>query len=136
MNITRNIITDLLPLYYSGECSEDTKLLVEKYLQNNPDFRQQANLLSQNPFPDRIPPNLNTDDEMKSLVRTRRLLRIRSYVMASAIFCSLAPFSFFSTEEKFYWLFSYSPTSALIYGILGICLWATYWVVKRKTHNL
>ena len=32
MDITRNVILDLLPLYLAGEVSSDTKKLVEQYL--------------------------------------------------------------------------------------------------------
>jgi len=136
MNVTKNIITDLLPLYFSEECSDDTKLLVEEYLQKNPELKQQAKNLSQNPFPDHIPQILKKEDEMRSLVKTRRLLKWRSSVMALAIFFSIAPFSFAYVQGKFYSMISESPTSALIYGGIGICFWITYFVIKRRTNSV
>jgi len=136
MNVTRDVITDLLPLYYSKECSRDTKLLVEEYLRTNPDFEEQMELLSQNPFPGSIPQQLNKEDEMKSLTKTQRLLKWRSYVMGFAIFFSLAPFSFLYTQGKLYMLLLESPPIALIYGILGIALWVIYFVIKRRTSDL
>jgi len=42
MNITREVMTDLLPVYFSGEASEDTKQLVENYFRENPDFERIA----------------------------------------------------------------------------------------------
>lgn len=42
MNITRDVMTDLLPVYFSGEASEDTKQLVENYFRENPDFERIA----------------------------------------------------------------------------------------------
>jgi len=42
MNITREVMTDLLPVYFSGEASEDTKNLVEEYFRENPDFERMA----------------------------------------------------------------------------------------------
>lgn len=42
MNITREVMTDLLPVYFSGEASEDTKQLVESYFRENPDFERIA----------------------------------------------------------------------------------------------
>jgi hypothetical protein len=42
MNVTRGIVTDLLPAYFSGEASEDTQRLVEDYFRENPDFEQMA----------------------------------------------------------------------------------------------
>ena len=38
MNITRDVITDLLPVYVSGEASHDTQALVEEFLRENPEF--------------------------------------------------------------------------------------------------
>jgi hypothetical protein len=38
MEITRNVILDLLPLYLADEVSDDTRLLVEKYLETNPEL--------------------------------------------------------------------------------------------------
>ena len=42
MNITREVMTDLVPAYFSGEASEDTKQLVEIYFRENPDFERIA----------------------------------------------------------------------------------------------
>jgi hypothetical protein len=136
MNVTKNIITDLLPLYYAEECSEDTKRLVEEYLQKNPEMKEQAKYFSQNPLPNQGPQHLTNNDEMKSLKKTRRLLKWRSSVMALAIFFSIAPFSFAYVQGKFYSMISESPVSALIYGGIGICFWITYFVVKRRTNSL
>jgi len=135
MNVTKEVITDLLPAYYADECSVDTKLLVEEFFKANPEFERQAKKL-QAPFPGAIPRGLTKEDEMRSLGKTRRLLRMRSSIMGFAIFCSLAPFSFLYTQGKFYWLFSESPTSAIIYGSLGVVLWIAYAVMKRKTSDL
>jgi hypothetical protein len=42
MNVTRDVMTDLLPVYFSGEASEDTKRLMEEYFRENPEFEQIA----------------------------------------------------------------------------------------------
>jgi hypothetical protein len=42
MNVTRQVITDLLPIYLSGEASGDTKLLVEDYFHQDPEFERIA----------------------------------------------------------------------------------------------
>ena len=135
MNITREVITDLLPGYFAKECSRESKLLVEEFFKANPEFEHEANEL-RTPFPRIIPPGLTKGDEMKSLGKTRRLLRMRSSILGSAILCSLAPFSFIYTQGKFYWILSESPTSAILYGIAGAALWVSYAVMKRKTNDL
>ena len=40
MNITREVVTDLLPIYFAGEASGDTKVLVEDYFRQDPDFER------------------------------------------------------------------------------------------------
>ena len=44
MEITRNVILDLLPLYLADEVSADTRALVEKYLETDPEL---ANIAEQ-----------------------------------------------------------------------------------------
>ena len=39
MTVTSDVILDLLPMYVAGEVSEDTRKLVEAYLEENPRFR-------------------------------------------------------------------------------------------------
>lgn len=42
MEVTRNVILDLLPLYLAGEVSQDTAALVEEYLKNDPELTRVA----------------------------------------------------------------------------------------------
>src|SRR5205814_4494726 len=35
MNVTREVVTDLLPIYFAGEASGDTKVLVEDYFRQD-----------------------------------------------------------------------------------------------------
>ncbi len=46
MDITRNVILDLMPLYLAGEVSADTKALIEEYLENDPELTQAAKKLA------------------------------------------------------------------------------------------
>lgn len=42
MNVTREVIKDLLPLYQEGEVSPDTRQLVEEYLAKDSELRDQV----------------------------------------------------------------------------------------------
>jgi len=46
MEITRNIILDLLPLYLAGEVSSDTQALVEKFLEDDQELANVAKQLA------------------------------------------------------------------------------------------
>ncbi len=136
MNISKDVIIDLMPLYFSEECSDDTKQLVEEYLKSNPDFEKWVKKLNKNPLPNDIPQNLQITDEMNSLLKTRRLLNARGIFMGFAIFFSLAPFSFFVSDEYSFFMLLDAPLSALFYAICSIPLWIGYFIVKRKSSDL
>lgn len=136
MTITKDVIADLLPLYISDECSPDTKLLIDEYLKANPEFAMQIKQFSQNPLPNSIPHRLNKEDEMKTLAKTQRLIKRRTWLMGFAIFCTLAPFSVLHTGEKTYWLFLESPGSASVYAVLAVIFWAGYFMTKRNLRGI
>ena len=77
MNITENIINDLMPAYFSGECSIDTKHIVEEYFQDHPEFARQSRKQYESPFADKSLPRLKAENEVKALRFTRRLIKIR-----------------------------------------------------------
>jgi anti-sigma factor RsiW len=42
MKVTREVIYDLLPSYFAGDASDDTRALVEAYFETDPEFAQMA----------------------------------------------------------------------------------------------
>jgi len=64
MNITRNVILDLLPLYVANEVSADTRALVEKYLETDSELANVAKQLAIMEKPKEIPAPVSQDDKM------------------------------------------------------------------------
>jgi hypothetical protein len=93
MNITREVMTDLLPVYFSGEASEDTKQLVEIYFRENPDFeriaRRAAMPLEQ--LRGAAPIRAEAEREKRDLQRARREFMRRRVVFGVALFFTCAP---------------------------------------------
>lgn len=94
--ITRDVITDLLPAYFSGEASADSRQLVESYLANYPDFAREVkkdwndslgNLAS-------VPLTLRPDQELAALGWTKRVIRARTWLLALALLLTLMPLTF------------------------------------------
>ncbi len=135
MKVTADVINDLLPIYASGECSGDTRLLVEEFMKANPGMRPATDTIEES-LSSSIHGHLTLNDELKSLKATRRRLKIRSSVMGLAIFFSIAPFSFIYTQGKLYSLISESPISAIVYGSLGVICWGIYFMMKRRSGNI
>jgi len=135
MNITKDIISDLLPLYAANECSADTRALVDDYLRQNPREAAEFRRILDTPVPG-IPIPAAGLDEMRALQAARRRLKQRSWAMSMAIFFSLAPFSFMHTDTRTYWLFLEAPKSALVYWVLGAVCWTVVLAFRRNSRDL
>ena len=134
MNVTRVIIYDLIPLYVANECSADTRALVEDYLQQNPRQAEELRRIMNTPIPGVVQPAKGLD-EVRAFREARRRLRRRSWLMAAAIFFSLAPFSFFSTGERTWWLLRDATGSALVYAAIGVVFWIIYAVDRYRSQS-
>jgi anti-sigma factor RsiW len=85
MDVTRNVILDLLPLYVADEVSEDTRALVEKYLETDPELAAAAKETAAMKFPEEIPVPLSKDVQMEALEQAKRLLFQRTIFWAGLI---------------------------------------------------
>ena len=135
MNVTKEIINDLMPLYIANECSADTRALVEDYLQRHPQQAEELRRIMATPVPEAVP-STKSLDEVRSFREARRRLRRRSWLMAFAIFFSLAPFSFVWTSGRVWWLLRDAPASAAVYAALGAVLWIIYAVERSRSRSL
>jgi hypothetical protein len=130
--LSRNIVTDLLPAYYSGECSEETKQAVEEYFISDPDFAAKAKGAAQPTLPDVPVLQEVKNGANETLARTRRLLSWRSWLMAGGIFFTLSVFAFSFGEGKMSWHLLDSPVVSLANGIIGAICWTAYYLLRRK----
>ena len=85
MEITRNVILDLLPLYAANEVSTDTRELVEKYLKTDPELTRIANQLAAIEKPGVIPVPLTQDDHMKAYRKAKRLILLHTLIFGGVI---------------------------------------------------
>ena len=85
MKITRNVILDLLPLYLAGEVSADTRALVEKYLETDPQLAKVARQPPASGLPETIPVPLTKEDEMEAYTEAKRLIFRRTVIWAALI---------------------------------------------------
>lgn len=127
MNVTRDVILDLLPLYFAGQVSADTKALVDEYLRNDPDFArmsQRFDALLKERNADGSGPAASAETERRALERTRALLRNRNQTIGLAVAYSLAPFIFWFRDGRIEWvLWQHRPTVALTFAATGAICW-------------
>jgi predicted anti-sigma-YlaC factor YlaD len=137
MNVTREVIIDLLPAYLAGEASRDTRALVEEYLEQDAELarrvrQQSAEGFATTPLPD-LPPGL----ELKSLSRTRRLLGWQRWLFGFAIgFTALTLTSQLSLEggrvKNFHFLIRDYPLQFGILAALAVASWVAYFLTRRR----
>jgi hypothetical protein len=129
--VTRDVVLDLLPLYFAGQVSADTKTLVEEFLRTDPDFARMSQrfdslLKERGDAP--TPPEI----ERKALERTRALLRSRNQTIGMAIGYSLAPFIFIFRDGRVDWILWQRPKVAIAFLFTGLACWITAFVIGRR----
>ena len=105
MEITRDVILDLLPLYLADEASSDTRKLVEEFLDSDKDLAKMAEQSKTLDFSEDIPVPLTKEDKMEAYEEAKRLQFHRTLIWAVVIaviilsilgFVTLAAFFLFS----------------------------------------
>ncbi len=85
MEISRNVILDLLPLYFANELSEDSRALVEKHLEDDPQLAKLARQSETMALSEKIPVALTQNDELIAYRKARQVIIWRTIVIAAAI---------------------------------------------------
>ena len=128
MEVTRDIVIDLLPLYQSGEASADTRSAVEQFISRDPSIARLVRMADESTAAAPPAPDL----EVRSVGRTRTLIRRRSWALALALAFTLIPFSFvISDGDITFFLFRDAPESRLLL-VAAVMLWTWYGLLTRK----
>ena len=134
MNITQEVVTDLLPVYFSGEASNDTKSLVEDYFRENPDFERMARSAGTALETLRAAPPTAADSEKekRDIESIRCGLDRRKWLFGVSLFLTLVPISYYFnhghvpslTDHNVLW-------KAAFDWILAASLWFVYFARLR-----
>ena len=135
MNITREVVTDLLPVYFSGEASGDTKVLVEDYFRQDPDFERVARSAATplETLRAAAPIAASQEREKRDLESVLWGLRRRTWLFAVSLFLTLVPLSFeFSNGHGVSFMLRNSPWHAAFDWSQAAVLWFLYFARLRK----
>jgi hypothetical protein len=140
MNITREVILDLLPLYLSGEASPATRALVEEYMKQDAELAQRIRLQWADNFAKAVPSALPPDLELRSLRRTRSLLGLQRWLFGFGIFFAAMSLSNESSFEgahlkEFHFLLRDYPVELGICVVLGLACWIAYFTIRRRLRS-
>ena len=141
MEITRNIIQDLLPLYLAGEACPETRVLVEEFLTRDPALAavaasQESGSLERILTGGTSMP-LPQDHEAETLARTRAKLHRAVWMLALAIAFTLVPFSFTFDDGHITWMMVRNvPRMALAYWASAAGFWIAYFVRRYRLRSV
>jgi hypothetical protein len=137
MNVTREVILDLLPVYLSGEASVGTRALIEEFLKQDPELAKKIRREWMEKMSEAAPSVLPPELELRAFRKTKRLLGWQKWLLGFAIFfTSMAAslqFTFSGgrlTEFKFF-LESY-PTEWAVCLALAAAFWIGYILLQRQ----
>jgi len=131
MNVTRDVISDLWPVYSSGEASADTRALVDAFLRQDPEFASLIRGRGEEELLGIGAPELPLDREAKALRRTKRLLHGWDWLMFLAILFSCMAFGRIVADRSW----DVSPRGFIVAASLAGVFWIAFftrliWVRK------
>jgi len=134
MNVTREVILDLLPVYVSGEASPATRSLVEEYMKQDPELAQRVRSQWEENFAKLAPP---PELEMKSLRRAHHLLALQKWLFGIGIgfFATALSFRFSSVGGHIrgpHFLFFDDPLAFVGCIAPGLACWIAYFIIRRR----
>ena len=133
MNVTREIVKDLLPLYVSGEASPDTRALVEAFLREDPELLRLADALRAEELAPTREPSASPGAGRAALERTKTLLRRRTWLMALALFFTGLPLSFvFGDSGLRFLLIRDAPALGSVSLAVAAALWIAFGITARR----
>ncbi len=127
-NLTRAVITDLWPLYISGDVSPDTRRFVENFLSLYPDFARELKQESES-LP--TPPPLQPDHELKTLSRLKRRLTGPVWILQLAMIFSGIAFGRIVSDTSF----DVSPRNFIIMASIAACFWVAFFVKLLRSRQ-
>jgi hypothetical protein len=138
MNVTREVITDLLPAYLSKEGGTDTRALVEEFFKKDPEFAALVKEKKSEELLGKLPVNpLPKDHERETLIRTKNMLKWRAHWLGLAILFTLMPLScVFSSNWHLTWIMLRdAPYAANTFTILAVISWIQFFRTRRKLRS-
>jgi anti-sigma factor RsiW len=138
MNITRDVITDLLPLYLAGEASAGTRSLLEEYLRQNPEFAAEVreHVEKSTALLSAVPISPPSNHEKTTFERIRRFNRSRQQLLAFAVAFTLMPFAFVFENGHISWVMMRdNPRQAILFMMSALACWIAYQVLGRRLRS-
>lgn len=131
MEISRDVILDLLTLVEAGEASAESRALVEAHLARDPELARIARARVPKLSELGTPAPLAREVEMKSLERAKRLVNWRSVLLALAVFFAVFPVTYSANSRSWHWDLIESPLGAALSAVLAAVCWGAFLAIRH-----
>jgi len=131
MNVTRQVISDLWPLYVADEASADTRALVESFLAADPSFATALRESAGVGLGIASAPALASDHELQALARTRRRLRGDLWLLQFAMMFTLFAFGRIVADTSW----DVSPRNFIVTAAIAVAFWIAFFVSLIRTRT-
>ncbi|HLJ86598.1 MAG TPA: hypothetical protein VKZ53_07225 [Candidatus Angelobacter sp.] len=138
MNVEREVVIDLLPVYFSGEASSQTRALVEEHFRQDPEFERIARGANGSIDSLKLPLTPPSPEKEKaSLERTRTLIGRRKSFLWLAIAYSLVLAMFRVRDHHVVWImWEEQPTQGIVFGFTAVACWIGFFVSSHKAKRV
>ena len=130
MNITRDVVKDLVTVFLAGEASADTRVLVENWLRSDPELAAQVERARGLELPVVEAPAPTV--EKRAFDRTRRRLRGRGILLGAAIYFTTLPLTVTFGSDGFHGLLLEDWPARASALAVAAALWVVYWRMSRR----
>ena len=131
MNVSRDIVKDLIPVYLAGDASADTRALVESYLKTDPELA--SDVTAARGMSLGLPATAPPTAEKRTLDATRQLLKHRTSTLVVAMLFPVLPltFAFRGTTITFF-LIRDAPVIGIAWWVTAAIMWIWHVRLRRR----
>lgn len=131
MNVSRDVVKDLIPVYLAGDASADTRALVESYLKTDPDLA--ADVTAARDTSLGLPATRPPTAEKQALDATRQQLKSRTSTLVVAMIFTVLPltFAFHGTTITFLMIRD-APAIGIAWWVTAAIMWIWHVMIRRR----
>lgn len=128
MKVTRDVIYDLLPAYFAGEVSADTRALIEEFFSTDPELRRMAERFRAMADERRGKgaPDTEADREKQSFDRLKARMKLRLAAVVWALGALLAVgIGFLTVSDRRFGIWHPGVIIGIVFGASAVFTWLT-----------
>jgi len=131
VNISRDVIKDLIPVYLAGDASADTQALVESYLETDPELAGDVKAARGTSLG--LPATRTPTAEKQALEATRQLLKSRTSTLVVAVLFTVLPLTFvFQGTKMTFFLIRDAPVIGITWWATATIMWIWHVRIRRR----